>query len=243
MSRSEQTQIQKPADFYAEWKGRDGKLVYRKDGETFEIPMPFTFLVLDQLDTVVGFDGMANKGYYSTEVRNSRLETIFVRKDGQLAHKGTWTDDSLKRYQDLKFAKSIYIAYYNEQKELRIGNIKATGSFRNAWFEFAKGKNIYEGAIVLTGSVQAKHGANVFFAPVFEQRTKLTAETEEAAKALDVTLQAYLRDYLHGNVVAAMDHPNVITESFSRDPDAAINQSAPTVVATNDAEDWDDIPF
>jgi len=243
MSRSQQTHIEKPADFYAEWKGKDGKLVYRKDGENVEIQLPFTFMVLDQLDTVVGFDGMANKAYYSTEVRNSRLQTIFVRKDGQMVHKGTWTDDSLKRYQDLKFAKSIYIAYYNDKKELCIGNIKATGSFRNAWFEFTKGKNIYEGTVTVVAPVQTKHGANVFFSPSFEQRFNLTPETEKAAKALDAKLQEYLKGYLHGNVIADSDHPNVITDSFSKDPDAAINQSAPTVVATNDAEDWDDIPF
>lgn len=242
MSRSQYTQIEKPADFYAQWKGKDGTLVFHKDGSNHEISLPFTFMVLDQLDTVVGFDGMANKAYYSTEVRNSQKDTIFVRKDGQMVHKGTWTPDSLKRIGDLKFAKSIYIAYYNDQKELSIGNIKASGSFRNAWFEFGKGKNLFEGTVTIVKPVQAKHGANVFFAPVFEQRFNITPEAEEAAKDLDRRLQEYLNGYLDGNtIIDKHDAPNVVIDSFSKDPDAAINQQPATVVEGQ--EDWDDIPF
>lgn len=233
MSRSQQTNTEKPADFYAEWKGREGKLMYRKDKEWIEIPMPFTFMVLDQLDTVVGFDGKANKGYYSTEVRASKKDTIFVYKDGALFAKGVWTDDDLKRHQDLKFAKSIYIAYYDEKRELRVGNIKASGTFRNEWFEFTRHKNIYDGTVTLVKAVEAKHGANKFYAPVFEQGFSLTPETEKAALALDEKLQEYLRDYLHDNRVTDRMEAPVI----------AANEPAPAPIAGTADDEWEDIPF
>jgi hypothetical protein len=85
------------------------------------------FLVLDQLHTVTGFDNKLKLGFYSNEVRNVKKDVLEVRFDKKVVATGLWAD--IKKENDLfTYTKSVYIAFYDENKELQIGNIKMAGS-------------------------------------------------------------------------------------------------------------------
>lgn len=195
MSRSNQTELTTPCTRFLQWAGGEGKLRYydKSTKSNFWVDLPFAFLVLDRLHTVTGFSDQLQTGYWSNEVRDVSHDALTVRTSNGIVAQGVWKQ--LPAIAGLKYAQSIYIAYKDESGNLQIGNIKASGAFVSAWIEFSKRRNIYDGAIVITGAEEARKGATKYFVPVFAAKA-VSAESDAAAKALDVELQNYLAAYL-----------------------------------------------
>lgn len=194
MSRSTNTELANPCTRWFEWSGSEGKLkYYDKDNQkNIFVDIPFTFLVLDQLNTITGWSDDAQSGIWANEVRDLRTEELTVRTKQGILGKGPY--DQVKNLNGARFTKSVYIAYYDD-KDLKLGHLKIVGSSLGSWIEFTKGKNLYSGAVTLSGNSSAKKGTNKYFVPEFEMKEEVSYETETAAKELDKELQKYLKAY------------------------------------------------
>ena len=195
MSRSNPTPTNPSTKFF-KWSGSTGKLVwYDKEAEQEkEIKLPFSFLVLDQLATIAGFNEQDNSSYWSNEVRSVAKDELTVRTSAGTKAVGLYKDLADVRGKGAKYAKSIYIAF-EDGGEIAIGNIKAYGAALTSWIEFTKSHDVLKGKVVLTGSETAKKGTTTYHVPTFEKAAS-TPEEDEKAVELDKELQSYLSLYL-----------------------------------------------
>lgn len=193
MSRSNKT-MKSPVTRYIKWKGAEGKLAYydKEQGKDIEIPFPFTFLVLDELNTVAGFHKQSNSGFRSNEVRDMREQPFYVRNKQGIVAKGLYEQikDEIKA-KGAKYAKSIYIAFKDDTNELVIGNLQVSGAALTSWIDFGKKFNPEEVAVVITGATEEKNGATTYFTPDFAGQ-EVSEATDKAAIALDHELQVYI---------------------------------------------------
>lgn len=212
-------QIQNPCTKWFKWKGSTGTVVYydKLTKEDVEVKLPFTFLLLDVLATIKGFDKSTKESIWSNEVRNTKETPLLVKKGSVLFRNGM--------YSDIKadvvsagggYASSCYIAFKDETGKLIIGNITMAGSSLGggvhkpadkklkdievgAWIEFAKAfKNeLYNKAIQIVDKDDriCTEGNVQFYCPKFAL-IDTTPETDKAAIELNKELQAYLETYL-----------------------------------------------
>lgn len=203
MSRSNPSDNQpNPSTRWFEWSGGNtGGFVrhYDKEAKSNQTdPLPFTFIVLDELAKVSGWHENSESGIYSNEVRDTRQEVMLVRsfKGGELAN-GLYANirdriGNLGGY----FQASIYIAY-KEGNGLRLGNLALAGAALQSWMEFRRAHraDIYKGAVTITGYTEGKKGSVVYRVPTFAMRALGDASNAQAIE-LDQELQAYLKGYL-----------------------------------------------
>jgi hypothetical protein len=186
-----------PAEFYAEWDGANGQLYYydKSEKENVYLPKDFKFVVLEQLNTVAGFNKERKRSFYANDVRDLRYEELNVRLDGQTVAKGKWEDikDTLKAHGG-KFAKSIYIAYKDENGRMGIGHIKASGAFVGEWFQFTKENAAKSGGVMIAGTEKRKEGTVEFVVPVFKAFTLPDAAFAEAVERYN-EVREYLESY------------------------------------------------
>lgn len=199
-----------PATRFFEWAGSTGKIKYydKEAKQTYEIDLPFSFLVLDQLNTITGFNKRDKSGYWSNEVRNITTDPFTVKTKAGV--KGENILYNSKAMADIlaaggKYTKSVYIAYQNDEKELVLGHLKLAGSAIGAWIEFTKANNVLNIAVVIEDATPAKNGTTDYFIPVFGARA-VTPETNAKANELDSELQEYLGQYLSSKRVAPSEH-------------------------------------
>jgi hypothetical protein len=133
------------------------------------------------------------------------------------------------------YSQSVYIAYFDENKELSIGNISIHGSAIGSWIDFCKGKDIYSNAIEVSGSTSAKKGATKYFVPVFKMK-EVSPETENKAKDLDKQLQKYFSIYFNRDKKLDNLEPQRIDEDEILEP-------IDTFVGENTDQSPDDLPF
>lgn len=211
MSRSNPT-AKNPAERFIQWRGgaenvgskidptwEGGKLTYydRDTEKEVEIKLPFSFLVLDELSTITGYSEPQRSGFWSNEVRSLTTDPFIVKNKAGVVATGLYgtISDRIKS-EGAKYAKSVYIAFKNDEGELAIGNIKIAGAALNAWIEFQKKFNVMECAVYISDEPKLeKKGSNHYFSPVFEGQ-KASTESAKAATALDEVLQNYLGNYL-----------------------------------------------
>lgn len=217
MSRSNNDTIVNPSTRWFSWKGGEGKLVYydKEQKKNIDVPMPFTFIVLDELTTITGFYESKGKGVYSNEVRKAE-QILRVRCENETLLVGKYADikEKLHGY-GAGFGKSVYIAYKDENNNFKIGNILFTGSSFGGgdhvydierkgvqkiggWLDFSKAfkAEISKQAIIMDKDDRVcTKGATKFFAPKFKLKP-LTEDTNNIAIDLDKELQAYLSVYL-----------------------------------------------
>lgn len=162
--------------------------------ESIPVKDGFTFMVLDSLSTVKGYNKKAKSGIYANEVRSTKKEPFHVKLfDGTDIAQGLWQDIKEKvSYNKGKFASSVYIAY-KDGDDLKMGNITFTGCSLGPWIDFykenrdaanSKAVSIRKGEVDTSGDVE-------FTPPVFSVKD-ITEETNEQAKELDRQLQTYL---------------------------------------------------
>lgn len=189
-----------PATRFMRWRGGEdggGQVTYydKEAAEEITVPLPFSFIVLDELSTVTGFNDSQQQGYWSNEVRNSNGILVARTKQG-IQGRGTWQQLKELGLNGLKFAQSVYIAFKDETGELQIGNIKMAGAAMSAWIDFKKQFDISQCAVFITDEPKAaKKGSNRYFVPVFEGQNMSDATKAEAVK-LDEDLQRYLNAYM-----------------------------------------------
>jgi hypothetical protein len=204
MSRSNPTATN-PAKRFFRWSGSKGKLTWydKENQQEVEIDFPFAFLVLDQLATITGYSDQDQSSFWSNEVRNVTKDQLTVRTSKGTKQTGLYADLTDVRSKGAKYAKSVYIAFY-DNKELVLGNLKASGTSLTAWIELCNSTNVENGKVRLISASKAKKGATEYFTPNFEA---VHSSEEEDAKAieLDKELQAYLNTYL---VSTPTDHGN-----------------------------------
>lgn len=198
MSRSNKTDIINPADRFFKWSGSDGKVVFydKETEQNVDVKMPFKFLVLDRVFQVGGGIDRngAYSGFWSNAVRNLKTQEIVVRSKQGIEARGLYED--IKGTPGVQFLTGLYIAYYNESKEFSIGYFKLGGAALTAWIDFTKKhRDIYSGAISITGNNKCKKGTNTYFEPVFDYSATVPDDVDEAAIALDRELQTYLTAY------------------------------------------------
>lgn len=203
-----------PCNKWFQWDGGDGKGLksYNKETKTNDItPIPFKFLVLDRLITVIGYNEPEKIGYYANEIRNMKTDKLTVRSKNGVEAEGTYEEVKAKLgTKGLSFAQSCYIAYF-EGKVLTLGNIKMSGAALENWFNFCKTNKIEEIGVTLKGAKEAKKGKVIYYEPVFEPLV-IKEETNNAAIELDKELQEYLKAYLERNQTSteAVKHENKV---------------------------------
>ena len=204
MSRSNPTETTvHPCTRWFTWDGDQGVVVWydKVKKEQVEHPPKLTFVVLDRLCVINGFDKRNQCGIVSNEVRDTRTEKMVVRSfKGGLVAEGFYQDikDKIK-VAGASFAFSLYACYRPEPKgPVQLCNFRMSGCSRSAWMDFEKEhtlKAIYERAVRLDGFKEGKSGKIVFRAPVFKIAELSPAGNDEATKLDKEILQPYMESY------------------------------------------------
>jgi hypothetical protein len=211
MSRSNPSEhVSNPATRWFEWNGEKGLVrYYDKDKkENVDVPLPFTFLLLDQLASVRGWDDAGGCGIYSNEVKDTTKDTLVVKsfKSGTIAE-GLYKDIKLQvNAAGGSYTANCYIAYKDGSGTLQLAAIRFKGAALGGWMEFTKAHraDLYKGAIKIDGYTEGKKGRVVFRVPTFKS-VPVSDETNDEATALDEDLQDFLSAYLSRNRRDAAD--------------------------------------
>ncbi len=191
-----QNQIPNPVKKYLQWSGDRNTLFYwDKDlSQQLDVPLPCTFIVLDTLATIRGWNDSDQCGIYANEVRNILQEDFIVRTFG---NKKTNTKSKILatgKYRDIKgsldggkFATSAYIYYNNE-----LCNLTMAGSALNAWID-ANIKSDGTEIIWAAGPEVSRKGKTEYFIPLIAKAEKLHQEHLEGALQADKELKEYFK--------------------------------------------------
>lgn len=255
MSRSKPNEnTPNPSTRWFDWKGDKGVVQYydKQEKKNVEVGSEFTFILLDQLSTVKGWHDSSESGIFSNEVKDTKKETLAVK-----AFKGgTLAEGFYAQIRDRviaaggKFVSNCYIAFRDENKELKIGSIQFSGSSLSAWMDFAKlnRMELYKQAIQIKGYGEGKKGSITYRFPKFHIKP-ITEETNIQATALDEELQKYLTGYfartrveqVQGSAQEHVDSEPDYHESQEVCEPAEIHQ--PARDPDLDPVEEDDIPF
>jgi len=167
-----------------------------RKGANILVPLPFRFIVLDTLHTIGGFSDADSCGIYSNEIRDIKKENLSIRIKKAVVASGLY--EAIKgKVTGSRYAQSLYIAYFDEKKELQIGNIKIEGSSLGPWIEFCKKNNPIGTVTSVSESRYFEKNKKVNWnEPVFASG-KLSPETLAKAIELDKVLQSYLVAYFN----------------------------------------------
>lgn len=197
MSRSNPN-LQNPAHRFFEYKAGSGELQYydKEKQERITVPMPFEFLVLDQLNTITGYSRPDKASYYSNEVRNSAKEEFVIKLKGAHVVTTMYKNEHgvVQVPKAAKYAKSVYVAY-QEAGEWVIGNIRLSGSAMSSWIEFNQKHKVENGKVIMTKGAKVEGEQGDYFPPAFEY-VSASKDEDDIAITLDKALQIYLSQYL-----------------------------------------------
>jgi hypothetical protein len=197
MSLSNQTSTVSPAKHFLRVKSGTVNYYDKDEQKNMEVPVPLSFVVLDQLATVKGWSDNDQSGYWSNEVKSAGQDTLVVRTKSGVKAEGIWKDiKSEPAVSGAKFNASVYIAAPGREG-LEIQNIAFSGASLNAWIEFVnanKGVTRGKNKVSITGFSDEKKGAVKYQVPVFEA-VEITDEELAEATELDKELQTYLEGY------------------------------------------------
>lgn len=226
-----------PAVRWFEWNGEHGTVrFFDKDSKkNIDVPLPFTFLLLDELASVRGWHDASESGIYSNEVKDTRTDLLVVKsfKGGTLAE-GVYKDIK-DRVNTLggQFVANCYVAF-KHNGDLAIASLRFKGSALGAWMEFRKAhrNELYKWAVDITGYTEGKKGRIVFRMPTFELRV-VSDETQNRAFALDAQLQEWLSGYFSRRT---SDQPEASTTNGHEEQEGGESEHAAPLTD-------DDIPF
>lgn len=233
----ETVKLPNPAQRWFEWRGSEGIFrYYDKDAKAnVNCKLPFTFILLNQMATIRGYNKRAKSGIYSNEVRDTRSEPFVVKMfNGEKVAEGFYAaiKDTITAKQG-HFATSAYIAFKDGDK-LKIGCIHFQGCSLGPWFDFVKENrnDIYKKAVVVREAKKDDSGAIEFNAPVFSLMD-VKPETDDEAGKLQEQLKEFHAKYF-AQPVAKVAQPEPGEEPQPNPPDEP--QEEPTTVG-------DDVPF
>lgn len=211
MSRTQphQSGSKNPARKFLEWKSQAKSWSYYDKEKEENVLIPhdkLTFIVLDQLNTVKGFDERAGSGIWSNEVRACGTEPFTIRNKNGIIAEGLWK--VIKGTNGAKFTKSVY-AMAKLGGEYELVNLQLNGSALSAWFDFCEEAGNLEGDIVVATKdvAEGKKGAVTYFMPTFSivSRT-LSDDAAKLADKLDTELQEYLSSYMEKTDESTKSH-------------------------------------
>lgn len=213
MSLSNPT-LTNPAVRRFEWKGGAGRLVYydRETKQNYDQPLPFRFIVLDQVNTIAGFSKRDKSSIWANEVRNIKEDTLYTRTKNGPIEAGLYDELAATSKRGAGFCKSIYIAF-ELNGNWEIGNIRAYGSALGPWFEFTKVYSVEQGMVAITRGNFVK-GEISFYPPSFAWQ-KWDNAAYQIAVDLDRQLQSYLASYL---IAPKIDEEGQGTETINQAP-------------------------
>lgn len=187
-----------PATKFIDWKSNDKCFSYydKEQQKNISIPLPFKFLVLDELHTIKGWNDATSSAIYSNEVKFISKEVMTVKpfKGNEIA-KGL--------YKDIKdkivaagghYTKSVYIML----EDGSLANIQLKGSAVQKWGEFTqKTRNrLPDEWVQVKTALEGKKGAVKFHTPEFTFLQSLSeSEMDLADEAFNI-LESYLKAYL-----------------------------------------------
>jgi len=187
-----------PATKFIEWKSNDKCFNYydKEAQKNVEIPLPFKFLVLDELHIIKGWNDASSSNIYSNEVKFISKEVMTVKpfKGNEIA-KGI--------YKDIKdkivaagghYTKSIYVML----EDGSLANISLKGSGVQKWGDFTqKTRNrLADEWVIVAKAEDGKKGAVKFSTPSFSFANSISDEEANMADEAFNILESYLKTYL-----------------------------------------------
>lgn len=199
-----------PATKFFEWKSNDKCFSYYDKNEQKNVlmPLPFKFLVLDELHTVKGWNDPTSSGIFSNEVKFISKEVMTVKpfKGNEIA-KGLYKDIKEKiQAAGGHYVKSIYIML----EDGSLANIQLKGSSVQKWGEFTQKtrSRLPDEWIVVEGVIDGKKGAVKYTTPDFRFLQSLSDSEADLADEAFNTLEAYLKTYLSkAEPIVELDEP------------------------------------
>jgi hypothetical protein len=187
-----------PATKFIDWKSNDKCFsFYNKETSLNEqIPLPFKFLVLDELHTIKGWNDATSSGIFSNEVKFISKEVMTVKpfKGNEIA-KGLYKDIKEKIVAaGGHYVKSVYIML----EDGTLANLQLKGSSVQAWGEFTQKtrSRLTDEWIEVKTAKDGKKGAVKFSIPEFTFLRSINDEEANQADEVFNTLEAYLKTYL-----------------------------------------------
>lgn len=187
-----------PATKFLSWKSNDKSFEYydKEKAENVKVPLPFRFLVLDELHSVKGWNDATQSAIYSNEVKFISKETMTVKpfKGNEIA-RGLYADIKEKiKSAGAHYVKSIYVML----EDGSLANIQLKGAAVQKWGEFtAKVRNrLPDEWIIVEKTIEGKKGAVKFYTPEFRFERSLSESEAEQADACFDELETYLKTYL-----------------------------------------------
>lgn len=244
MSRSNpQLHLSNPSTRWMEWNGEKGEVRYydKEKKENVSMGSEITFLLLDQLGCVNGWNDPSNSAIFSNEVRDSRQEVMVVKsfKGGTIAEGLYGQIKHQVKAAGGAYHANCYIAY-KKDGALSIGSLKLRGAALHAWAEFTKAKrtDLDTKAVRIDGYTEGKKGRIIFRVPIFKT-VAASEETNVIAVELDKQLQKFLDSYLKRNkseqVESTMPPAHHVTdEEMAEEPEWYDNPEAAAAVITDD---------
>lgn len=187
-----------PATKFIDWKSNDKCFSYydKETSQNVQIPLPFKFLVLEELHAVKGWNDATSSGIYSNEVKFISKEVMTVKpfKGNEIA-KGLYKDIKEKVVSaGGHYVKSIYIML----EDGTLANLQLKGSAVQEWGAFTqKTRNrLPDEWIEVKTTKDGKKGAVKFSMPEFTFLRSLSESEAEQADEVFNQLEAYLKTYL-----------------------------------------------
>lgn len=193
-----QAPLSNPAKRFLEWKSNDKCFSFydKEKKENVSVPLPFKFLVLDQLHTVSGWNDATSSGIFSNEVKfiSKQVMTVKPFKGNEIA-KGLYADIKEKvKNAGGHYVKSIYIML----EDGTLANIQLKGSAVQQWGEFTNKSlsRLPEEWVVVDKAVDGKKGAVKYTTPGFTFGGSLSDKEAAQADLVFDELETYLKAYL-----------------------------------------------
>jgi hypothetical protein len=206
-----------PASRFLDWKSNDQCFEYydKEAQKKVQVPLPFKFLVLDELHTIKGWNDSTSSAIFSNEVKYISKEPMTVKpfKGNEIA-KGLYKDIKEKVVMaGGHYVKSIYVMLENGE----LANLQLKGSAVQKWGEFTQKTRtrLSDEWIVVAKAIEGKKGAVKFFTPDFGFEKSLSNDESILADGCFNTLEAYLKTYLKPTL--EVETVNVLEESEDLD--------------------------
>lgn len=187
-----------PATKFIEWKSNDKCFNYydKEAQKNVEIPLPFKFLVLDELHTIKGWNDASSSNIYSNEVKFISKEIMTVKpfKGNEIA-KGYYKDIKDKVFAaGGHYTKSIYVML----EDGSLANISLKGSGVQKWGDFTqKTRNrLADEWVTVAKAEDGKKGSVEFSTPSFSFANSISDEEANMADEAFNVLESYLKTYL-----------------------------------------------
>ena len=197
-----QTPQSNPATKFIDWKSNDKNFSYydKELKQNVAIPLPFKFLVLDEMHTVKGWNDATSSAIFSNEVKFISKEVMTVKpfKGNEIA-KGFYKDIKEKIVAaGGHYVKSVYVML----EDGTLANVQLKGSAVQSWGEFTQKtrSRLSDEWVQVATAKEGKKGAVKFNVPEFTFSKSISdLEGEQADECLN-TLEAYLKTYLTKSV-------------------------------------------